>query len=156
MATTSAHVLETGLRHHRRKLTQPRQVILDVIAEADRHLCPSEVYERGKARYPRLGLTTVYRTLDLLVELGFVQRVHGEGACHSYVATVRPHGHHVLCTGCGRIEEFADCDLGPLVAALETRTGYRIDGHILELSGRCPACQGEGMLRAALCRSEHG
>jgi len=133
--------IAAGLRQNKRKLTRARQAILDIITQANRHLTPADVYRQAKARYPNLGLTTVYRTLDLLVELGYIQRIHLEAGCHSYAATARPHGHHLVCSECGRAEEFAECDLDTLVRALQTRTGYEIQVHMLELMGRCPACQ---------------
>lgn len=134
-------ILQAGLRRSQRKLTRPRQAVLDTIVEAQTHLSPAEVYRRAKARYPRLGLTTVYRTLDLLVSLGYVQRVHGEGGCHNYVAALHQHSHHLLCSCCGRTEEFACGSMDPLVEALQAQTGFRIHRHILEMIGVCPECR---------------
>ncbi|HOQ97770.1 MAG TPA: Fur family transcriptional regulator [Anaerolineae bacterium] len=141
MATTDVQMLQDGLRRGRRKLTRPRQAVLDTIAEADTCLSPAEVYRRAKARYPRLGLTTVYRTLELLADLGYLQRVHGDGGCHSYAAVQRHHSHHLLCSCCGRTEEFACGSLDPLVEALQATTGFHIEGHILEMIGVCPSCR---------------
>ena len=133
--------LETGLRQSRRRLTRPRQVVLDVVKNAGQHLTPAEIFERARQRYPRLGLATVYRSLDLLVELGYIQRIHLEQGCHSYAPSERTHGHLLICSDCGRTEEFTDCDLEPLIQALRAQTGYVIDLHMLELMGRCPHCQ---------------
>lgn len=133
--------LETRLRENRRKLTRPRLAILDILAEGDHHLTPAEVHRRARRRWPHLGLATVYRTLDLLTNLGYVQRVHFEGGCHSYAATARAHAHQLVCTDCGRAQEFADCDLDPLIVGLQDKTGYQINVHVLELMGRCPKCQ---------------
>ncbi|MBI5301564.1 MAG: transcriptional repressor [Chloroflexi bacterium] len=130
-----------GLRQNHRKLTRSRQAVLDIITQASHHLTPADIYRQAKTRYPNLGLTTVYRTLDLLVELGYIQRIHLEEGCHSYAPTARPHGHHLVCSVCGRAEEFADCDLDALVRSLQARTGYEIQVHVLELMGRCPSCQ---------------
>lgn len=135
--------LHADLREHHRKLTKPRRAVLDIIAKSERHLTPAEVYRKAKTKYPRLGLTTVYRTLDLLVELGSIQRIHLAEGCHSYASAERAHGHHLVCTACGRSVEFADCDLDPLMAALRAKTGYAIDAHMLELMGLCPGCQGK-------------
>jgi Fur family ferric uptake transcriptional regulator len=137
----STSLLQTGLREHHRKLTRPRQVVLDIITQANHHLTASEIHRKAKAKYPQLGLTTVYRTLDLLVELGYIQRVHFAEGCHSYAAVARPHGHHLVCSVCGRAEEFQDCDLDALVKNLQMKTGYTIDVHVLELMGRCPDCK---------------
>ncbi len=143
MPLASTPELKVGLRKNNRKLTRPRQIILDIIAQADRHLTAAEIYRQANARSLQIGLTTVYRTLDLLVELGYIQRVHFADGCHSYAAIARPHGHHLVCSQCGRAEEFEDCDLEPLMQALRAKTGYTIDLHVLELMGRCPNCQGE-------------
>ncbi len=148
MTARDAETLHHGLRRSHYKLTRPRQAVLDTIAEAEGHLSPAEVYRQAKARYPRLGLTTVYRTLELLVDLGYVQRVHGEGGCHSYAAVLAQHSHHLLCSVCGRTEEFPCGDLDPLVESLQESTGYQIRGHLLEMIGLCPRCraqeQGDG------------
>ncbi len=138
---TDSTLIHTNLRQNHRKLTRPRQAVLDVVMRAQRHLTPAEIYQKAKKRHPRLGLTTVYRTLDLLVEMGFIQRLHLDEGCHSYVATQQAHGHHLVCADCGRAEEFADCDLEPLMKSLRAKTGYDIDVHMLELVGHCPSCR---------------
>jgi Fur family transcriptional regulator, ferric uptake regulator len=133
--------LHSGLRDNHRKLTRPRRLVLQVVAEAHQHLTPAEVYRRAKAKNPRLGLTSVYRTLDLLVRLGYIQRIHLEEGCHSYAPSARVHGHHLVCSNCGRAEEFEDCDLEPLIKTLQRKTGYRVQVHMLELMGYCPTCR---------------
>ena len=140
---TNSALIQSELRQQRRRLTRPRRAVLDVIARSQRHLT------QAKAKYPKIGLTTVYRTLDLLVELGYIQRIHLEQGCHSYAATAREHGHHLVCSGCGRAEEFADCDLEPLMQALRAKTGYEIDVHMLELMGRCPMCRDKALVVGA-------
>ena len=104
MPNVPSPTVHTDLRAHHRKLTRPRQAVLAIITAATRHLTPAEVYRQAKVQYPHLGLTTVYRTLDLLVELGYIQRIHLEEGCHSYAPTARPHGHHLVCSECGRAE----------------------------------------------------
>ncbi len=134
-------LFHAGLRENNRKLTRPRRAVLDIIARADHHLTPAEIYRQARAKKLRLGLTSVYRTLDLLVNLGYLQRIHLEEGCHSYATVARAHGHHLVCSSCGRAEEFADCDLDPLMHALRAKTGYEINLHMLELLGRCPDCR---------------
>lgn len=143
MATIISSGMTEGLREHRRKLTRPRRAILDIIAAADHHLTPAEIHKRARKKYPHLGLVTVYRTLDLLTELGYVQRVHFNDGCHSYIAAAQGHAHHLVCSNCGKAEEFDNCELEPLIARLQRRTGYEIDVHMLELMGRCPDCSSE-------------
>ncbi len=135
--------LQDDLREHHHKLTKPRRAVLDIVARSEQHLTPAEIFRKAKAKYPRIGLTTVYRTLDLLVELGAIQRIHLTAGCHSYATAARAHGHHLVCRACGRAEAFADCDLDPLMKALQSKTGYAIDLHMLELMGLCPGCKGK-------------
>ncbi len=143
MVSAQISGVQAGLRQNNHKLTRPRQVVLDIVTQANQHLTPAEIYHKAKLKYPHLGLTTVYRTLDLLVELGYVQRIHLDEGCHSYAPMARQHAHHLICSNCGRTEEFDDCDLGALIKTLRAKTGYEIDVHVLEMMGRCPSCQGK-------------
>jgi Fur family ferric uptake transcriptional regulator len=114
-----------------------------VLQEADAPLSPQEIFERGGALHPTLGLTTVYRTMALLTELGAVRRVHRSNGCHGYVATSPGHRHHVICEMCGRAAEFAGSeDLTALIRQVERSTAFRVDEHLLQLFGTCADCQG--------------
>jgi Fur family ferric uptake transcriptional regulator len=147
MQPLSEPTIQASLRQHHHKLTRSRQAVLNIVVKANRHLTAAEVYRKAKARHSGIGLTTVYRTLDLLVELGYIQRVHLAEGCHSYASVARPHGHHLVCAECGRAEAFEDCDLASLTRALQARTGYQVNLHVLELMGRCPACQSKARSR---------
>jgi Fur family transcriptional regulator, ferric uptake regulator len=155
MPTDKNSFLQTGLHARRRKLTHPRQIVLDCIVSAKRHLTPGEIFRKAKAKCPRIGLATVYRTLDLLVELRYIQRVHLTDDCHSYVACMQEHGHHLICSECGRAEEFSDCDLDGLLQSLQAKTGYAIDVHVLELMGHCPKCQAKHARKDAKSRGNN-
>lgn len=141
MPTLEATTLRASLKQNHRKLTRARQAVLDILTTADRHLTPAEIYRQAKAAYPHLGLTTVYRTLDLLTELGYIQRVHTTDGCHSYAPSAQIHGHQLICAVCGRTEEFSECDLATLIQTLQRKTGFEINVHMLELVGQCPECQ---------------
>jgi Fur family ferric uptake transcriptional regulator len=125
------------------KLTRQRRAVLEVIAAGGMHLSPAEVYEQAKVKCPALGLTTVYRTLELLSALGLVRRVHLEEGCHSFASASRGHSHHLICNECGEVVEFDGCDLSPLLERVAQHTGFVIEAHWLELFGTCPACQAE-------------
>jgi Fur family transcriptional regulator, ferric uptake regulator len=133
-----------ALREAGYKLTQPRLAVLRVLAENDAGLNPEAIYAHGKTIYPSLGLVTVYRTLELLAELGLVRRVHSEHRCHSY-ASARVDRHYLICEGCHRVVEFPCHGLEALLESVRQQTGYTINAHLLELSGLCPECQmGQG------------
>lgn len=125
------------------RITEPRRAVVQTVCQSADSLSPGEVYERARLVYPELGLVTVYRTLDLLAEQGLVRRVHLEDGCHSYAGTMHSHGHHLVCTECNQVVEFADCDVQALIEQIGRRTGFRIDQHLLELAGLCPRCQAD-------------
>ncbi|MBC7224799.1 MAG: transcriptional repressor [Anaerolineae bacterium] len=126
------------------RVTRPRRVVMHVLEQARRPLSAQEVLERGRRLHPALGLVTVYRTLALFAELGLVRRAHGEEGCHGYLLTSPGHCHAVVCRACGRAVEFpGGHDLDGLIAQVEAETGYRVDGHLLQLFGLCAACQGD-------------
>jgi Fur family ferric uptake transcriptional regulator len=123
------------------RMTQARRAVLEVMLREQTHLSPSQIFERARRLYSSLGLVTVYRTIDLLEQLGLVQRVHTGLGCRSYARARRGHSHSLICRDCGRVEEFSECALDGTLRALEQKTGFTVERHWLELVGRCPACQ---------------
>jgi Fe2+ or Zn2+ uptake regulation protein len=89
-----------------------------------------------------VGLVTVYRTLALLTELGFVSRIHLEDGCHGYARSRLGHSHHLVCRRCQQAVEFPGIeDMEHFIGQLEQRTGFIVEDHMLELLGLCPSCQ---------------
>jgi Fur family transcriptional regulator, ferric uptake regulator len=126
---------ERGLR-----LTRQRKAVLDAVVRASSTVSPVQVYDAARADCPELGLTTVYRTLEVLSEIGALRRVHGPDHCETFVPTGAAHGHTVVCDRCGSVQEFTDCHMQGVVEAAAEQTGYRITEHFLQLTGLCPAC----------------
>lgn len=87
-----------------------------------------------------VGLSTIYRALEVLVEVGLATPILSRDGTFRYGPARRAHTHHLICDGCGRVEPFTRCDLGHLATALERESGFRLTGHHLEFHGRCPAC----------------
>jgi Fur family ferric uptake transcriptional regulator len=137
-------VISLELSRRGLRLTRQRRAVLQAIASAPSSLSPLQVYDAARKRCPELGLTTVYRTLDVLDEIGVLRRVHGPDHCEGFVPAGTAHGHTVVCSDCGRVTEFTECDVGALVAAAGRQTGYRITDHFLQLSGLCAACGAGG------------
>jgi len=122
------------------RITAQRRVIINVIANSQHALQPLEVCTLSRAVNPRIGLVTVYRTLDRLEELGLVQRVHREDGCHMLMPAANGHEHYLVCTGCGRTILFQGDDLSALFSRVETKTGFQVNEHWLQLFGICPDC----------------
>jgi Fur family ferric uptake transcriptional regulator len=123
------------------RLTTPRRKIVEVMATSRKALSPLEVFDLGRVGYPGLGLVTVYRTLEKLDELGMVQRVHGPDGCHMFLRSANGHEHVLLCTSCGQAEFFSGDDLDELISSIESRSGYKIREHWLQLYGLCFSCR---------------
>ena len=130
------------LRQHGYKVTPQRRAVLHTIADSHNHLTPTAIYDRVRQGHPSIGLVTIYRTLDILAELGLICRVHIESGCRSYLMR-RPseHHHHLVCSGCGQVVDFTDCALSKLEQRLSQETGFEMEGHLLEFTGLCQACQ---------------
>jgi Fe2+ or Zn2+ uptake regulation protein len=99
------------------------------------------LFDLGRVHYPRLGLVTVYRTLEKLEALGLVQRVHHPNGCHLYLRAAQGHEHVLLCVDCGQAQFFSGDDLSGLMAAIAVRSGFEVQEHWLQLFGACPLCR---------------
>ncbi len=122
------------------RLTRQRRAVLEAVAGADSSISPVQVFDAARERCPELGLTTVYRTLDVLSDIGALRRVHGPDRCETFVPARATHGHTVVCSRCGRVTEFTDCDMKAVAAAAARQTGYHITDHFLQLAGECAVC----------------
>jgi Fur family ferric uptake transcriptional regulator len=130
------------LRQHGYKITPQRRAVLNTIALSHDHLTPAAIYEKVHKENPRVGLVTVYRTIDLLAELGLICEVHTGGNCRSYLMR-RPseHHHHLICSQCSRVVDFTGCSLTDLEQRLSLETKFDINGHLLEFYGLCSDCR---------------
>jgi Fur family transcriptional regulator, ferric uptake regulator len=87
------------------------------------------------------GRATVFRTIRLLTELGVVCRVLFEDGSPRYLVSQRGHHHHVVCTECGNVQDLDVCAIKDALRDLSEKTGYEVEGHWLELYGRCAECR---------------
>lgn len=138
----SAEQIGERLRQAGYRLTPARRAVIGTLVGADDWLSPEQVYESARRSWKPLGLVTVYRSLALLTELGFVRRVHSEQRCLGYACTTLDHGHYLVCRTCHQAVEFPGTeDLSPLMDRVAQSTGFQIQDHLLELVGLCPECQ---------------
>ncbi len=142
MTAGMRRAIESDLRQRGFRLTAPRRAVLDALLAAQRHLSAAQLHSLGQEACPTLSLASVYRTLTLLESLGHIQHVHSQDGCQNYAVAPGRHSHQLVCVSCGMTWAFTDCDLSALVAEIEARTGFRVQGHILELRGLCPNCRG--------------
>jgi len=132
------------------RLTIPRRIILDVLSNTNEHLSAEEIYMKVHEVYPAIGLTTVYRTLELLTRAGIVYKFDfGDGRAR-YELSDSPkgkgHHHHLVCTGCGRIIDYTDFIDDEIELLNRTEKGlsekyhFKITNHLIQFYGLCEDC----------------
>ena len=133
------------LREHNLPVTAQRLAIADVLLTSERHLSAEEVAQEVSARGRAVGTATVYRTIDTLLESGLVvERDFGEGFRRFEPARDIPHHEHLVCTQCGRVEEFRDERLERMTTIVSESRGFMRQRHRLVIHGVCKDCQTRG------------
>src|SRR5919205_3646989 len=85
------------------RLTTPRQTIVKLVAPRQDYFSAQEIWDEVQSQHRGIGRATVFRTLDLLVDLGVLNRVHVGDGCHRYTVCETSHHHHLMCTECGSV-----------------------------------------------------
>ncbi|HEY59204.1 MAG TPA: transcriptional repressor [Anaerolineae bacterium] len=129
------------LQESGQRLTRQRRVIIYVLLNSERALEPIEVYDLGRKTYPKLGLVTVYRTLENLEDIGLLQKVHQPQGCNRYIKAANGHQHLLICSSCGKVKYFDGFDLKPQFNRVGDSLGFHIHDHWLQLFGTCRQCQ---------------
>lgn len=131
------------LQSHGYRLTAPRRAVIEAIASSQIVLTPLDIYERARRLYSRLGLVTVYRTIEKLDELGLIQRVHRPEGCQAFIAAFEGHQHILICQQCGRVTFFSgeSEQIEPLIQGVSTSSGFTVTDHWLQLFGLCSECK---------------
>lgn len=133
---------DNDIRNAGLKVTGPRVKILQILEKsANRHLSAEDLYRMLAESHHDVGLGTVYRVLTQFEAAGLVTRHHFEGGTAVFEINAGSHHDHIVCLGCGKVEEFTDEDIEERQAAVAKRLGYIISDHSLILYGRCPACR---------------
>jgi Fur family ferric uptake transcriptional regulator len=138
-------------RNYGYRLTAPREAIMDVLSTTSEHLSAEDVYLAVHEVLPNVGLATVYRTLELLVEMGLVFKFDfGDGRAR-YELSESPkgkrHHHHLICTRCNRIidyTDFIDDEIEFLSRAekgLSKKFNFLITNHLIQFYGLCEDCR---------------
>ena len=132
--------IESQLIQHGHRLTAARRTVIDALLTAGGHISADRLYEQLKANGEQVGRMTVFRTLDLLVEVGLIRPVYqGDGAAH-YILLRDGHHHHLVCTSCNKHFEFDECNLHDLSERLSAQFNFKVAGHLIEIYGTCADC----------------
>jgi Fur family ferric uptake transcriptional regulator len=132
------------LRDHELPVTAQRVAIAEIVLSSDRHLSAEEVTAALARRGTTAGTATVYRTLDVLVASGLVVECDfAEGFRRFEPAHEITDQAQLLCTDCGRVDEFTDDRLELLAAAAAEANGFARVRHRMVIYGRCGKCSSE-------------
>ncbi len=139
IAATWADVAER-LRARGLRSTPQRRLLLDVLARTSGHVTGAALVERCRELDPATTPSTVYRTLDVLEELGIVRHAHGaDGREEYHVLPESEHG-HLHCSRCGVSWEIGAAEARALVAGLQASRGFVADLSHLSVGGVCAGC----------------
>jgi Fur family ferric uptake transcriptional regulator len=130
------------LRARGLRWTPQRRALIEVLSRTDGHVTGAELVDRCREVDPATIPSTVYRTLDLLEELGLVRHGHGaDGREEFHVLPDQEHG-HLHCEGCGGAWEIGAGEAAELVASLRRSRGFEVDLSHVTIVGRCAGCAG--------------
>jgi Fur family ferric uptake transcriptional regulator len=133
------------------RLTIPREAVIHALSTREEHLSAEDIYMAVHKKYPAIGLTTIYRTLDILIRMGVVLKFDfGDGRARYELTEAyseKKHHHHLICTGCSKIidyMDFLDEELEMIKKtekALSKKYDFQITGHMMQFYGLCDVCK---------------
>lgn len=133
------------------RVTGPREIVIDILHNTDDHVSAIDVYGRAHELNPSIGLTTVYRTLDMLTQMGIVQKFDfGDGKARFELVNNpggKKHHHHLICLRCNAIvdySEFLDDELKFISKTqnrLSKKYDFEITDHMISFYGLCGKCR---------------
>ncbi len=115
-------------------------MILEAVLRRDDHPTADQIYEAVQDSIPQLSRTTVYRTMETLLELGVIRRVHLTGSTGRFDGKIRRH-HHLVCRQCNKIIDIEDECLDQVPVPKQKLKGFEVDDFSVQFSGTCAACR---------------
>ena len=140
MLTASRQALnQAGMR-----FTSQRALIMEIIRQGQGHLDADEIYRRAREKEPRLSLSTVYRTLQMLKKLSLVEELHFDDNHHHYEVKPSAEHHHLVCLGCGRVIEFSHPLSDYIKKTVPEAKDFDIRESEVRMTGYCARCRRSG------------
>jgi Fur family ferric uptake transcriptional regulator len=127
------------LREKGYRLTPQRELVLQAVDSLG-HATPDEVLAKVREQSAAINISTVYRSLELLEELGLVRHTHLTDRAPTYHSKATPEHVHLVCRGCGTVLEAHPSEFEPLCTSLVAEHGFTVDVGHLTLFGRCVDC----------------
>jgi len=127
------------------KYTEQREIVLDILINAEDHLSAEDVYNQIKTKYSdsNIGIATVYRALGFLEEVNLITSIAFGTEGKKYESNAKSHHDHLICTSCGKIVEFLDDEIEKRKDRIAKKNKFKITSHSMQLYGTCKDCQEE-------------
>ncbi len=144
---------QNRMRGHGSRWTAPRKAVVDLLSRTNQHMSAKDIYNALVRIYPGIGLTTIYRTLDLLEKMKLLKKISlasGENKYELIHSRDDHHHHHLICTNCGKIidyDDFVDEELELIKKTEDTlskKHNFVINDHNIEFYGMCEQCRKGG------------
>jgi Fur family ferric uptake transcriptional regulator len=144
------HKWRRRLGAHVSRWTVPREAIIDLLSRTSKHMSAKEIYAALYKIYPGIGLTTIYRTLDLLERMGLINKFtfgDGQNRYEFKSGEKKEHHHHLICTKCGKIIDYSNFVEEELRLVKKTeeilakKYNFSIKDHNIEFLGLCEKCK---------------
>jgi Fur family ferric uptake transcriptional regulator len=124
-------------------LSHPRLLIYQELSNASSPLGPLEIYQDLLKKRKRIGLTSIYRSLDLFESLEIVFKIANGSGVKYKLCELENHHHHIICKACGNVVELNFCDISDWSKKVTESTGYRVVDHQLNFFGFCKDCRSQ-------------
>ena len=148
------------LREKGLKVTSQRLMVLNILsAHGDEHLTVEEIYDLAKEESPEIGLATIYRTVQVLLDLHVIDKVTFDDGFTRYElngeesASGHRH-HHAICTGCGKVYSLESDLLDSLEEEVMEKLGFLVTNHEVKLYGLCSECRKKNEKKEVMNREE--
>jgi Fe2+ or Zn2+ uptake regulation protein len=138
MAASDSHAL---LRRAGLRSTPQRQAVLDLLGDGHRHLTADDIWRAAASRHPSFNRSTAYRVLDQLCDAGIVQQTRFGDSAHFELAGAPERHYHLVCRGCGSIENLPSDGLAEITGRLARQHGFTVRSVDLTIEGECRSCR---------------
>lgn len=133
--------LLTKLRKQGHRITPQRMALLRLLTTSDDHLTAAQIHEKMRERFPTMSLATVYKTLNLLKEMGEVLELGFRDDDNRYDGSDPSPHPHLICIRCRKIIDLDMPEFGDVDQEIAVTSGFKILKHRLDFFGICPDCQ---------------
>lgn len=128
------------IKEKRLRMSHPRLLIYKELSQAKDPLSAQELFQSLIKKEKRIGLTSIYRCLDLLESMGMAFKIINGSNVRYKLCELENHHHHVVCKACGKIMEFDLCEIQNWSEKIMESTGFQITDHQLNFYGFCKEC----------------